>query len=328
MVYTKAELKRELAAMGLTGNETILIHSSMRSIGPVEGGADTVLDALMEFFAEGLLLLPTHTWRFINEENRVFDVRRSPCCVGILPELFRQRPGVVRSLHPTHSMAAYGKGAAAYIEGELNANTPCTPGGCYDRLRAAHGKVLLLGVTHARNTFIHSVEEVLNVPNRLTDKPMQMTVVDEAGAQHNVYMRRHYNAQQPHISEDFVKLEQAYLDCGAARNTKFGDAACVLCDAEGLFKVTRHVLAPNPEAFVTEAVIPPDPETTTGYSWYAFFSTSYAASSFSARTSREMSKSLVVMSSTSMFAVARAFRARAATPQLATISSPNRFSLE
>ena len=215
MAYTKADLKHDLAAMGLTGNETILIHSSMKSIGPVEGGADTVLDALMEFFAEGLLLLPTH------------------------------------------SMAAYGKGAAAYLEGELDANTPCTPGGCYDRLRAAHGKVLLLGVTHARNTFIHSVEEVLNVPNRLTDKPLQMTVVDEAGAQHTVYMRRHYNAQQPHISEDFVKLEQAYLDCGAARNTKFGDAKCILCDAEGLFRVTRHVLAPNPEAFVTEPVIPP-----------------------------------------------------------------------
>ena len=258
MAYTKADLKHDLAAMGLTGNETILIHSPMKSIGPVEGGADTVLDAWMEFFAEGLLLLPTHTWRFINEENRVFDVRRSPCCVGILPELFRHRPGVVRSLHPTHSMAAYGKGAAAYLEGELDANTPCTPGGCYDRLRAAHGKVLLLGVTHARNTFIHSVEEVLNVPNRLTDKPMQMTVVDEAGAQHTVYMRRHYNAQQPHISEDFVKLEQAYLDCGAARNTKFGDARCILCDAEGLFRVTRHVLAPNPEAFVTEPVIPPE----------------------------------------------------------------------
>ena len=176
MAYTKADLKHDLVAMGLTGNETILIHSSMKSIGPVEGGADTVLDAWMEFFAEGLLLLPTHTWRFINEENRVFDVRRSPCCVGILPELFRQRPGVVRSLHPTHSMAAYGKGAAAYLEGELDANTPCTPGGCYDRLRAAHGKVLLLGVTHARNTFIHSVEEVLNVPNRLTDKPLQLTV--------------------------------------------------------------------------------------------------------------------------------------------------------
>ena len=37
-----------------------------------------------------------------------------------------------------------------------------------------------------------------------------------------------------------VKLEQAYLDCGAARNTKFGDASCILCDAGGLFRVTRQ----------------------------------------------------------------------------------------
>ena len=256
MAYTKQSLKQDLAAMGLTGAETILIHSSMKSIGEVEGGADTVLDALMEYFAQGLLLLPTHTWRFMDGGNTVFDVRNSPCCVGILPELFRQRPGVIRSLHPTHSMAAYGKDAAAYLAGELETSTPCAPGGCYDRLRTVHGKILLLGVTHARNTFIHSVEEVLNVPHRLTDKPLKLTVVDEAGESHTAYMRRHYNADQPHISEDFVKLEQAYLDCGAAQNTKLGDAKCILCDAEGLFRVTRHVLAPNPEAFVVEPVIP------------------------------------------------------------------------
>ena len=92
MTYTKQTLQQDLAAMGLTGTETILIHSSMKSIGAVEGGADTVLDALMEFFAEGLLLLPTHTWQSIDQDHPVFDVRRSPCCVGILPELFRQRP--------------------------------------------------------------------------------------------------------------------------------------------------------------------------------------------------------------------------------------------
>lgn len=257
MAYTKETLRQDLAAMGLTGTETILIHSSMKSIGEVEGGADTVLDVLMDYFAQGLLLLPTHTWRFVDGSDRVFDVRNSPCCVGILPELFRQRPGVVRSLHPTHSMAAYGRGAAEYLAGELETSTPCAPGGCYDRLRQVHGKILLLGVTHARNTFIHSVEEVLNVPHRLTDKPLELTVVDEAGQSHTAYMRRHYNPDQPHISEDFVKLEQAYLDCGAARNVRFGDAKCILCDAEGIFRVTRHVLAPNPEAFVTEPVIPP-----------------------------------------------------------------------
>ncbi|WP_418587345.1 AAC(3) family N-acetyltransferase [Gemmiger sp.] len=58
MPYTRSDLLQDLAAMGLTGQETILIHSSMRSIGAVEGGADTVLDALTAFFANGLLLLP------------------------------------------------------------------------------------------------------------------------------------------------------------------------------------------------------------------------------------------------------------------------------
>ena len=255
-MYTKQELLRDLTAMGLTGQETILIHSSYKAIGGVLGGPDTVLDAWSEFFASGLLLLPTHTWKTVNAANPVFDVRTSPCCVGILPELFRQRPGVVRSLHPTHSMAGLGKNAAAYLAGEELRNTPCAPGGCYDKLKDVGGKILLVGVTHARNTYIHSVEEALNIPHRLSDHPVKMQVIDVQGQSHTVYMRSHYNAQQPHISEDFVKLNQAYLDCGAARQVRFGNADCLLCDAAKIFEVTRHVLAPDPECIVTAPEIP------------------------------------------------------------------------
>ncbi len=49
-MYTKEELKQQLRNVGLTGKETILIHSSMKAIGEVEGGADIVLDAWMEYF--------------------------------------------------------------------------------------------------------------------------------------------------------------------------------------------------------------------------------------------------------------------------------------
>ena len=55
-MYTKNQLKEQLKNMGLAGNETILVHSSMKSIGAVDGGADTVLDALIEYFEDGLLL--------------------------------------------------------------------------------------------------------------------------------------------------------------------------------------------------------------------------------------------------------------------------------
>lgn len=257
-MYTKDDLKRQLAQMGLKASDTVLIHSSMKAIGMVDGGADVVLDAWMEFFSEGLLLLPTHTWKQMGPEHRVFDPAEDESCVGLLTNLFLGRRGVVRSLHPTHSIAACGRRAAEYVLGEENCNTPCTPGGGYDRLRAERGKILLVGVGHERNTFIHSVEEVLNVPNRLTARPEEFFVAMPDGRQKKVYMRRHYNAVQPHISEDFVKLEQAFYDRGAAKKTVFGAASCILCDARRIFEVTRDVLAPDPECLVTNDVIPPE----------------------------------------------------------------------
>lgn len=258
MQYSKQDLKGQLAEAGLQGTDTILIHSSMKAIGEVEGGAEGVLDVWMEYFSRGLLLLPTHTWAQMGEAHPVYDPDVEESCVGLLTNLFRKRPGVRRSLHPTHSVAAFGREAASYVAGEENCNTPCTPGGCYDRLRQAEGKILLVGVGHERNTFIHSVEEVLNVPNRLTAQPVTFWVVMPDGSRKQVYMRRHYNAMQPHISEDFVKLEQAYYDTGVAKKVRFGAADSILCDAKGVFEVTRHVLAPDPECLVTKAVIPPE----------------------------------------------------------------------
>ncbi len=254
-MFDKNTLKKDLENMGLTGKETILIHSSMKSIGEICNGAEEVLDCLIEYFKEGLLLLPTHTWKNVNEENPVYDPDNTASCVGILTNLFLKRDGVVRSLHPTHSMAGIGKDAKDYLLGEEFCNTPCTPGGCYDRLRGRNAKILLIGVGHERNTFIHSVEEVLNVPNRLSEKPMHLYIKKKDGSLNKVYVRKHYNAMQPHISEDFVKLNQAFTDCGAAFNTKFGDADCILCDAVKIFEVTRHVLAPDPECLVTSKFI-------------------------------------------------------------------------
>ena len=273
--YNKQQLKNQLESMGLKGGETILIHSSMKAIGVVNGGADTVLDVWMEYFKNGLLLLPTHTWKTVNADNPVYNPYTTPSCVGLLTNMFMKRDGVIRSLHPTHSMSGYGKNAAEYLAGEEYNNTPCTPGGCYDRLKEVGGKVLLVGVGHERNTYIHSVEEVLNVPNRLSDMPMELVIElqeesnnsgklppynrDNGWKKHTdnrlyrkVYVRKHYNAQQPHISEDFVKLNKIFLDRGVVRNVKFGDADSLLCDAKGMFNIVRQVIAPDPECIVTK----------------------------------------------------------------------------
>ncbi len=257
-MYTKSDLISNLQEMGLTGKEAIMIHSSMKSIGDVEGGADTVVDALMEFFADGLLMTPTHTWAQMSAEYSTFDPATEPACVGIIPNIFRKREGVLRSLHPTHSIAIYGKDAAEFIAGEENVTSPCPPGFCWDRLKDIGAKILLLGVTHTRNTFIHSVDEVMGIPDRLTDEPTLMHIVMPDGSLKDVQMYRHFNRTlgTGNFSEEFDKMKEAFYDLGAAKEVKFGDATCILCDAKGISDVCHKLFTIEENCVIDRDAIP------------------------------------------------------------------------
>ena len=90
-MITKAALLEDLGRAGIDPHGMLLCHFSMKKIGPVENGADTVLDALMEYMKNGLLIVPCHTWSNVDDENPVFDVRETKPCVGLLPDLFRRR---------------------------------------------------------------------------------------------------------------------------------------------------------------------------------------------------------------------------------------------
>ena len=255
-MYTKQDLIVDLKNMGLHPTEAIMVHSSMKSIGPVEGGADTVVDAFMEYFKEGLFMTPTHTWAQMSAEYSLFDPKEEPACVGIIPNIFRKREGVIRSLHPTHSIAAYGPRAAEYVKGEENVITPGQPGGCWSRLFDVQAKILLVGCTHARNTFIHAVEELLDVPERLTEKPVDFQIKMPDGNIKEVAVHRHYNRVTPHISEEYDKLAEAYYELGAAKKVKFGDADCILCDAVKIYEVTKKVLSHEINCLIDRKEIP------------------------------------------------------------------------
>ena len=158
---TKESLIKDLIQGGLKKNDKVLLHTSLKQIGEVD--ANVVLDAIMEYFNQGLVLMPTHTWDIVRNDDDVFDVINSKPNTGILPTLFMQRPNVYRSLHPTHSLAAFGNGAKDYILGEELLTTPCSPQGVYGRLYAIDAKILLVGVNHSKNTYIHSIEESFGV---------------------------------------------------------------------------------------------------------------------------------------------------------------------
>lgn len=249
-MHTRESLLEQLKEMGIDPKGTLLVHSSMKAIGEVEGGADTVLDVLCEYMKDGLLVLPTHTWAQMSPTYTVFNVENEPSCVGILTNLFRKRDGVYRSNHPTHSVAAIGRDAKEYISGEELSTTPCSRTGCWGKLYDRDASILFIGCSLKRNTFLHGVEEWENTPDRLAAEPQNFTVVAPDGQIYTVPQYRH-QAGNPvfDVSEHYDKMEPVFVQGGAVWYGTLGDAKCIIGSAVRMADITAEYLRRDPKLF-------------------------------------------------------------------------------
>lgn len=157
-------LKKEFAAMGIHAGMNLMVHSSLSRLGYVEGGADAVLDALMELITEeGTLMLPSFNHDDCYHQGELFDVRKTRTTNGLIPDTFWRREGVLRSNSPTHAFAAWGKNAEKYLLNHENVIT-MGEGSPLDLLMQDGGYCLLLGVGYHSNTFHHCVEMLEKAP--------------------------------------------------------------------------------------------------------------------------------------------------------------------
>lgn len=243
-MVTQNDVFTLLKSLGIRHDDIVTVHSSLREIGPIEGGADGLIDALKTYLTDGLLLIPTHTWANVNAENPHFDVRSTAPCIGTLSKIAAFRPDGVRSLHPTHSMAAFGKNAREYIQGEENSHTPAPVGGALSRLYELNGKVLLIGVGHERNTYLHAVDERIDVPNRISPTGFTAQITDWDG---NVHYTKdfypHYTAGiKTGLSEYFRNYKQALDATAAVQYGWLGNALVYGCDCRRMTDVVLRIL--------------------------------------------------------------------------------------
>ncbi len=245
-MHTFVTLQKDLGVLGISRNDTLLVHSSMKSIGEVEGRAETVLDALMDYFGQnGLLVFPTLSWSNVNADQPMFSVKHTPSVVGILPELFRQRPGVRRSLHPTHSLAAYGKDAEVFIQGHETFSTPCARKSPWGKLYDRQAKILFIGSSIAHNTLLHGVEEWAGAGELFSETPQQLFVVDENDRSIAVPSFRHTGGH----SQFYHCMAARFNAACALHQGCFGDATCTLLDARKAADATIELLHQHPNAF-------------------------------------------------------------------------------
>lgn len=250
-MYTKDQIKTDLKKIGIKSTDTLFVHSSVKAVGEMEDGAQGLLDALIEYLDEGLLVLPAHTWLQIRENNPIFDPLTEKPCVGILPYLLMQRSQSVRSLHPTHSVVAIGHGAEEFTAGAEKFDTPCAPTSWWGKLGEANGKVLLLGCLHNRNTFIHGIEEFCDVPNRLTVSKEALKVKVKEGLIDSP-QHRHYGS----TSEKYLKLHEPFLKHGIARAGKIGDADSLLCGTQEMTSFVAKLLEKDRDLFGNHEPVP------------------------------------------------------------------------
>ncbi|WP_236290789.1 aminoglycoside N(3)-acetyltransferase [Paenibacillus allorhizoplanae] len=185
VILTKDDLITQFKDCGLTEGQTIFVHTSLNSLGFVVGGAETLINSLLEIVGvEGTLMMPSQTWKnldpstgvhgevpqewwtIIRENWPAYDKEITPAIgMGIVAEMFRKWPGVKRTDHPARSIAAVGK-HAEYITKEHDLSNIFGENSPIDKLYELDGYVLLIGVGYDKNTSLHLSETRANFPTK------------------------------------------------------------------------------------------------------------------------------------------------------------------
>lgn len=255
-MHTSRQLIADLARLGIVSGDIILMHSSYKSLGGIEGGAEGFFKAFLDLLGpEGTLVLPALSYRDVSREQPVFDVLNTPSCIGYLPEFFRtQVPGVIRSLHPTHSCCMTGRYAEFLSEGHELDDTPVGPHSPFAKLPKLGGKILMLGCNPDHNTSMHGVEETAEPPY-LLDRSERIPYVlkDAEGREHRQSALRHNFVLNGHYHEQRYSRILPLLSNDEASYGKVLDADCVLMDASAVWTKGHEQLLHDPFYFVERA---------------------------------------------------------------------------
>jgi len=234
-VITKDRIIYDLQAHGILETDTLLVHSSLSSIGFVVGREMAVVEALLEVVIDGALVMPSHTsdntdpelwvnppvpetWFSVIKEytpsynKHTFSTRE----MGRIVECFRHYPKVHRSNHPTCSFIARGKNA--YF---ITKNHQLTPAFGYKsplgKLYELDAKVLLMGVGYDKSTSFHLAEVLSNT----------LSMVKQGTKVNGKWVEFEDLAYD---TADFQLLGETLEDRGIAQRFKVGQAESILFD--------------------------------------------------------------------------------------------------
>jgi aminoglycoside N3'-acetyltransferase/NAD(P)-dependent dehydrogenase (short-subunit alcohol dehydrogenase family) len=223
--YTPTQLENQLKIMGITAGDTLLMHSAFRVFNGFEGTPEQVIACVLNVIGEsGNLVMVSmpyggSTAAYLRA-GVPFDVRHTRSAMGVITEIFRHTPGVVRSINPAHPILAWGPAAPWLIADHEHTRYSCGKGSPFEKLVHVQAKALLFDVSLRRSmTFLHYVKDQFQdtLPVKLYEEmPVESIVIDTSGRKKVVKSYvfssesrryRSQNLQQALIQEKVVKTE-------------------------------------------------------------------------------------------------------------------------
>ncbi|HOJ11263.1 MAG TPA: AAC(3) family N-acetyltransferase [Clostridiales bacterium] len=256
MNSSKAECQKNISVslneLGVKEGAIILVHSSLKSLGYVPGGPETVISGILDALGDkGTLLIPALSYKYVNADpdNPVFDVLNTPSNVGAFPEYFRERQGTIRSIHPTHSVCGTGFCADEILKDHILDTTPCGPNSPFRKLPEYGGKILFLGCGLRPNTSMHGVEELAEAPYLFKDTRVYRIIHPD---EHVTFMTSKLHYFNDHKLEQRYDRVESMLDGDEIKSGKILDANAYLIDASALWKKALEIMRKDPYYFVEE----------------------------------------------------------------------------
>ena len=246
---TKETCIEQIRGLGIKRGDILLVHSSLRALGPLDGGAEMVLESLLNVLGpDGTLMMPgfqSGSEYLLAAAGVCFDVRTTPSGCGYLTELFRHYPGALRSLSPTHSMTVFGAKAEDLILGHEKCSVTAGWGSPFEKLIRNNGRILMLGASRNSNTTMHFLENTGGAPT-VCRTLFATRVIDLSGNEIPTSIYPH----MPGLGRNYPYAIDLLGKAGGLSQGKVGAADCELYSAPLLEQTVYHALKENPCAFI------------------------------------------------------------------------------
>jgi aminoglycoside 3-N-acetyltransferase len=205
-----------------------------------------IMDALTD---TGTLLLPALTYESVTLEHPVFSAAESEPCVGLLPKTFMRMNEVQRSMHPTHSVFAWGANAEAMTREHIEDNTPVGSFSPFMLLPEFDGKILFVGDILDSCTFMHGIEEIVDAPYVMNKEMTRYTLTDAMG---NTFEKDYYTHNFAGWEQEYPRIREI-LEYPDIRTGYICAAPCTLIDPKKLKTAAIERFKEDIYAFVSPA---------------------------------------------------------------------------